>query len=73
MAKVEYAPAIRMALGDEVPMENEGTVASAMKASSFRPAATATSLTLSVPTSMPSCTKGELADFSMAVRRSISP
>ncbi len=54
-------------------MENEGTDESAMKVSFFRPAATATSLTLSVPTSMPSCTNGEFADCSMASRRSISP
>lgn len=71
-AKVPYALAMRMALGSEVPIENDGTFPLA-RLLSRRPASMAACRTCGMPTSMPSCTNGEFAEWTIASRRSMSP
>ena len=70
VAKVAYEPAMRIALGSEIPMEKDGKVVP-VRLFGLRPAFSAAFFTLSRPTSMPSCTKAEFADTFMASRRSI--
>jgi hypothetical protein len=69
-ANVAYAPAMRIELGSEIPMEKDGKVVP-VRLLGLRPAFSAASFTLSRPTSIPSCTKAEFAETLMASRRSI--